>query len=387
MLNKRLIQVALLSIIVFTIFATQFETSFAQEVPPFVPCSSLPTCFTSTIDWGISIGLAAGSIGVFIGRISSFLSSLLISLATLAITIGGIMYMLSGGNEQQAARAKKIVLYAMLGLLIGLIANWIALVIQGLSVGNFTWAGSEVDAFIWYFIYAISYFFISLAVLAIMFGGVMYVLSGGDEKRSSTAKNIIVYAILGLVIAGLANVIAWEVEDVVMGGDPIATRSLISNISNFFVGFIAILSALVIIIGGVMYTLSLGDEQRSARAKKIVLYAVVGLIISTLATVISYMLRQIVSPLLPASDPFFLAGGPSGAANIVTTLIGSIGVFVLSPLAMIAAGAIIYGGYMYITSAGEEDKARLGKRIILFTLLGVFIVLSAALIVNIVITL
>jgi len=293
--------------------------------------------------------------------------------------------MLSGGNEQRSSRAKNIILYAILGLCIGLMAWVITTIVLVLQAGDSATAGAAVNDIVWTFINAISFFFIGLAVLAITVGGVMYILSGGDERRSSTAKNIIIYAILGLVIAGLANVIAQEVEDVVTGGNPIETRNLITNISNFFVGFIAILSALVVVVGGVMYVMSLGDEQRTSRAKRIVLFAIVGLLISGLATIISNILRQIISPLLGAGNPFFLGGGPAGAASTATMLIGNIGIFVLSPLAMIAAAAIIYGGYTYITSAGEEDKARLGKRIILFTLIGIFIILAAALIVNIVV--
>lgn len=349
-------------------------------------CDNLTECINETYTFATdTLNLSAYSLGEFIEVITIFISGLLVSLATLAITIGGVMYMLSGGNEQRASRAKNIVLYAILGLLIGLIASVITWVVDALYLGNAAGAGAEVDKYIRIFINAISFFFISLAVLAIMFGGIMYVLSGGDERRSSTAKNIIIYAILGMVIAGLARVIAQEVQTVYTGGNPVATRNLINNISNFFVGFLAILSALVVVIGGVMYVMSLGDEQRTSRAKRIVFFAVLGLLISGLATLISNIVRQIVSPLLPAGSPFFLGGGPGGAANTVTQLIGNIGIFVLSPLAMIAAAAIIYGGYTYITSAGEEDKARLGKRIILFTLIGIFIILAAALIVNIVV--
>jgi hypothetical protein len=117
------------------------------------------------------------------------------------------------------------------------------------------------------------------------------------------------------------------------------------------------------------------------------MFALAGLLISGLATVLSNIVRQIISPLLPTGDPFYLAGGPASAGATVIGFVGNVGIFALSPLAMIAAAAIIYGGYMYITSAGEEDKARLGKRVIMYTLIGVFIILSAAMIVNIVLSL
>lgn len=40
-----------------------------------------------------------------------------------------------------------------------------------------------------------------LAVTGIAVSGIMYVTSGGDEKRTETAKNWLLYSIVGLVVA------------------------------------------------------------------------------------------------------------------------------------------------------------------------------------------
>ena len=45
------------------------------------------------------------------------------------------------------------------------------------------------------------------AVLFIIFGGIKYATSGGDEKKVASAKNTILYAVIGLIVALLANVI------------------------------------------------------------------------------------------------------------------------------------------------------------------------------------
>lgn len=47
----------------------------------------------------------------------------------------------------------------------------------------------------------------ALAVTMVIFGGVKYVLSAGDAKKVETAKNTILYAIIGVVVAALAGVI------------------------------------------------------------------------------------------------------------------------------------------------------------------------------------
>jgi hypothetical protein len=45
------------------------------------------------------------------------------------------------------------------------------------------------------------------AVLIIIIGGVMYVLSGGDQAKVTAAKDTILYAVIGLVVVILARTI------------------------------------------------------------------------------------------------------------------------------------------------------------------------------------
>ncbi len=46
-----------------------------------------------------------------------------------------------------------------------------------------------------------------VAVIMIIFGGIKYITSGGESSNISGAKNTIVYAIIGLVIVALAQVL------------------------------------------------------------------------------------------------------------------------------------------------------------------------------------
>ena len=43
-----------------------------------------------------------------------------------------------------------------------------------------------------------------IAVIMLIWGGIRYVISGGDSKKVTDAKNTILYAIIGLVISFLA---------------------------------------------------------------------------------------------------------------------------------------------------------------------------------------
>lgn len=51
------------------------------------------------------------------------------------------------------------------------------------------------------------------AVIMIIVGGFKYITSGGDSSKAGTAKNTIVYAVIGLVIVALAQFVVWFVLD------------------------------------------------------------------------------------------------------------------------------------------------------------------------------
>ena len=46
-----------------------------------------------------------------------------------------------------------------------------------------------------------------VSVIMVIFGGFRYITSGGDAGKVTSAKNTIVYALVGLVIAALAQVL------------------------------------------------------------------------------------------------------------------------------------------------------------------------------------
>lgn len=52
-----------------------------------------------------------------------------------------------------------------------------------------------------------------IAVIMLIIGGIKYVVSGGDSKKVTDAKNTVLYAIIGLVIAFLAFAIVNFVID------------------------------------------------------------------------------------------------------------------------------------------------------------------------------
>ena len=56
-----------------------------------------------------------------------------------------------------------------------------------------------------------------ISVIMLIYGGLRYVISGGDSKKVTDAKNTIMYAIIGLVIAILAFAIVNFVINAIGG--------------------------------------------------------------------------------------------------------------------------------------------------------------------------
>ena len=84
-------------------------------------------------------------------------------------------------------------------------------------------------------------------------------------------------------------------------------RELVKTILYYFLGFLGFVATVMVIYGGVLYVTSAGNEENVQKAKKILLYAVVGIII----ILVSFALVRTV-----------LGAGMSGGT---TTTVGMIG--------------------------------------------------------------
>lgn len=56
-------------------------------------------------------------------------------------------------------------------------------------------------------------------------------------------------------------------------------RTLLLRIVNFFLGFLGVVAVLMVVYGGVLYVTSAGNDDNVGKAKKIILYAIIGILI------------------------------------------------------------------------------------------------------------
>jgi hypothetical protein len=194
-------------------------------------CSVLPEC--ATTDPGGTTATTATTSGSFenplkIKTVNELLTSLLKNLRSLIVVIavifmviGGIMYMVSGGNENMVKRAKQTWTGAIVGLAIALAApaflNEIISILQAKDLGD---TGSTIT--IKQIAVNVLNFLLSivgvLGIISLVIGGGMYLTAYGDEKRIDSGKKMITYAIIGIIVALGALVVVRQVASLINVG-------------------------------------------------------------------------------------------------------------------------------------------------------------------------
>ncbi len=73
--------------------------------------------------------------------------------------------------------------------------------------------------------------------------------------------------------------------------------------------------------------------------------------------------------------------GPKNADSLLGGVLGAVYFW----MAVVAVGYIIYGGYMYMISAGDPGKLKKAKDVLLYAVIGIVVVMVAFVITNFVI--
>lgn len=78
---------------------------------------------------------------------------------------------------------------------------------QGYNAGGGSSNSGSLQGFIHKIVNLLLYILGSIAVIVIVIGGIRYTTSAGDQSQMTAAKNTILYAVVGLVVAVLAYAI------------------------------------------------------------------------------------------------------------------------------------------------------------------------------------
>lgn len=220
-----------------------------------------------------------------------FLKYVMGSVAIFFIIYSGIRLLTAAKQvEDVATKQKEHLKYAIIGLIVIMVADQFVRKVffgeQGEVYASKTTlqeaakTGTELIRGIYN---VFEYFAASLAVLMIVISGFRYVSSGGNEEVQKKAKKNITWAIIGLMLIGIAE---FAVKDIIFPkqGTTLSNvenaKKLIVNLTNFVSGFVATLSVIMYIYGGYLYVTAFGKEDNTGKAKKVFIGATIGLLLS-----------------------------------------------------------------------------------------------------------
>lgn len=121
----------------------------------------------------------------------------------------------------------------------------------------------------------------TMAVLALALGATMLVFSGMPVQAAScgSAKQCIDQ---GLAASGTSST-------------PNSLSSVLTTVTDILLFLMGAISVIMIIVGGIRYATSQGDQTQMQSAKNTILYAVIGVVVSIAAyAIVSFVVTQFV---------------------------------------------------------------------------------------------
>jgi len=234
----------------------------------------------------------------------------------------------------------------------------------------------------------------AIVVFWIVFSGIYIVAGSTDEEQVKTGKQMLKYSIFGLAFMLL---IEPMVLDVFYGGGDIHTDNTgigdieksTQNFRDQVIGVMDFIKTLLIFIGmgyiikaGSQMIFSHGDEEQVTSAKSIFIPLFVGFLIIMFNEVfIDQVLYKVIftgdgTDILDHGKVTFASADGSGASQLTKEIVGFLK-YLLEVIGAVLLGFIIYGGFVVMTSMGEDEKLETGKKILLNAVIGMVIVVSS----------
>jgi hypothetical protein len=144
---------------------------------------------------------------------------------------------------------------------------------------------------IWGFLQGI---IVILSLIMIVTGALVYMTAAGEEGKLTVGKNIITAALIGLALAlatpsflkQIGDILGWSGTDSSSVQNAKSFLDILQTVINFLLSVVGVIAIIMLVIGGLMYLLAAGDEDRIKTGKKIVQYSLIGIAVALAALVL-----------------------------------------------------------------------------------------------------
>lgn len=222
----------------------------------------------------------------------------------------------------------------------------------------------------------IKYLIGAIAVLYIIISGIKLISSTTKiDEYATKEKDNIKHIIYGLVFIMMADQL---VKKVFFGeyGECLASASAAQQCATVGGGFVkgvyglmlAIIGStaiFVIVLSAFRLITSLGEEETINKEKKRITTSIIGLLVAGLG---EFVIKDIIFP-KNGQAGIDVAGAQKLVVNFTNFIAAFIGVG--------AFGMLFYAGWLYVTSAGNEEQTGKAKKVIISAVIGIIIAFAA----------
>ncbi|MDD5036713.1 MAG: hypothetical protein PHE55_18410 [Methylococcaceae bacterium] len=143
---------------------------------------------------------------------------------------------------------------------------------------------------------------VALALVVLIIGAILYILSAGDSKQAEKGKDAMKAAMIGLAIGvaaptflkELAGILEWKGEVKALSGAP-ALSQILLNTLRFLLGITGVIAIIMFVVGALAYLTEAGNENQLDTAKDMVKYAAIGVTVAFAALVIVTQIATLIT--------------------------------------------------------------------------------------------
>lgn len=246
----------------------------------------------------------ASGVVALVGGLFDTAKQLLAPVLVILFATFGVRLIIAGGNEEEFNKAANHFLYLLIGTAFVIFSKELSEIFSlykadyGSTEAPGTFLSDEGIAKSTAGIRG--YFDIIITFIRYVFGGIalFFVVKSGsviifnaDEETVTQQKDAFIYGFAGfiLIIAsealvktvfGLPDPVPAASQAFSPGVEVSGGLSLLGNVTNLLLGIMSGLFLFTLVVGGVLYALSAGNEERGQKATKLIIGSLLGLVIA-----------------------------------------------------------------------------------------------------------
>ena len=219
--------------------------------------------------------------------------------ALLYLAFAAAQFIISRGEEEGLDKAKKNIGYIILGLLVVAASNTIIFTVLDPSGAKDFLTGNQVSDGLINFINQAKVFIQiiigAIAAFALLISGYQLITSQGNDEVITKEKEFVKHFLLAAGLIAFAEVLVRGVFYARRDGQFDSNTALeigiaeIVGVINFLLSFVAVAAVFMLVLASFYYVVSVGDEDRTGRAKRIIFSSIIGIALAISAfTLITY---------------------------------------------------------------------------------------------------